>query len=238
MKQILHRASGRIVNDFGWLRIHASFRDDAASAHQKRFGSLVILDDATMIPGGRGFRLHPHDNMEIISWVLSGTDEHNDSKNGITLLHGGQVQLMSAGTGIQHAENNHSQTEAVHMFQIWIEPGAMGVDPNYQVMTLKDGVVDQLHTFVSPDGAGDSLRINQQAYLSTLTLSKESSFNYNRHLLTNGVYVFVLVGHVTLNESQLMHRDAMGIPPGFPIALTAVEGSRILFIEVPEGFQH
>lgn len=97
MKKTLHKADSRIVNDLGWLRIHASFRDDAALENRKKFGALLIVDDALMIPGGRGFQLHPHQNMEIVSWVLSGTDEHNDSKHGINLIKGGHVQLMSAG---------------------------------------------------------------------------------------------------------------------------------------------
>lgn len=234
MEQILHRASDRIVNDFGWLRIHASFREDASTSHQQRFGALVILDDATMIPGGRGFTLHPHSDMEIISWILSGVDEHNDSKNGITLLKGGQVQLMSAGSGIQHAENNGSETEGVHMFQIWIEPSIKNVKPDYQVKTLKDNRINELNTFISPDGRNDSLKINQKAYLSTLVLSKESNFEYKRYAPENGVYVFVLTGHVDVNTTRLAHRDAFGIPSGTLLHLNAHETSRILFIEVPK----
>jgi redox-sensitive bicupin YhaK (pirin superfamily) len=161
MNKKVHRASERIVNDLGWLRIHASFRDEGKTEDRKKFGTLVVLDDAMMIPGGRGFKLHPHDNMEIISWILSGTDEHNDNANGITLLHGGDVQLMSAGTGIKHAENNYSPTEAVHMFQIWIEPQKKNIKPNYQVKSIKGaGRLNELFTFISPDGANNSLTIN------------------------------------------------------------------------------
>jgi quercetin 2,3-dioxygenase len=222
MKCILHKAADRIINDLGWLRIHASFREEADHNDKRRFGKLVILDDATMIPGGRGFKLHPHENMEIISWILSGTDEHNDSENGITLLRDGDVQLMSAGTGIEHAENNYSATVGIHMFQIWIEPAKLDVKPLYQIKSLRSDLKsDELYTFISPTGDEDSLTINQNAYLSLLKLSGDKSTEYKPKAPANGIYIFIVLGSVSVNDIHLTHRDALGVYPGNPVVLTA-----------------
>lgn len=234
MKKVLHKASERIVNDFGWLRIQASFRNDAQREDQQRFGKLVIFDDALMIPGGRGFKMHPHDNMEIISWVLSGTDEHNDDKNGIRLLQAGDVQLMSAGTGIQHAENNHSMNEAVHMFQIWIEPEEKNIAPRYQVKSLKNaGALNVLSTFITPDGSNNSLKINQQAYLSIVILEPAKTLTYKVRQQGNGVYIFLLLGNATVANTTLCDRDALGIWDVDGVDVRATNLSNILFIEVP-----
>jgi quercetin 2,3-dioxygenase len=234
MKYILHKAADSIINDLGWLRIHASFREEADHTDKRRFGKLVILDDATMIPGGRGFKLHPHENMEIISWILSGTDEHNDSENGITLLRDGDIQLMSAGTGIEHAENNYSATIGIHMFQIWIEPAKLHIEPRYQVKSLRrDFNSDEFYTFISPTGAEDSLIINQNAYLSLLKLSEHKGIEYKPKAPTNGVYVFIILGNVSVNDIQLTHRDALGVYPGNRVVIKAIQPSTILFIEVP-----
>ena len=234
MKKVLHKASERIVNDFGWLRIQASFRNDAQREDQQRFGKLVILDDALMIPGGRGFKMHPHDNMEIISWVLSGTDEHDDDKNGIRLLQNGDVQLMSAGTGIQHAENNHSMNEAVHMFQIWIEPEQTNIAPRYQVQSLKNtGSLNVLSTFITPDGSNNSLKINQQAYVSIVTLETAKTLTYKVRQQGNGVYIFLLLGNASVANTTLCDRDALGIWDVDGIDVRATNLSNILFIEVP-----
>jgi len=234
MKKMLHKASERIQNDFGWLRIQASFREDGITEDKRRFGKLVIVDDALMIPGGRGFKLHPHENMEIISWVLSGTDEHNDSKNGITLLHGGDVQLMSAGTGIEHAENNHSLTEALHMFQLWIEPSRKGIVPAYQTKSLRNALKpNELLTFVSPTGENDSLVINQQAYLSIVALDAGERLGYTLREKGNGVYIFIVLGHVVVDSTTLFHRDAIGVHSCDHIDVDAKVFSQVLFIEVP-----
>jgi quercetin 2,3-dioxygenase len=234
MDKIIHKASDRIQNDFGWLRIQASFREDGKTEDKKRFGKLVILDDALMIPGGRGFELHPHQDMEIISWVLSGTDEHNDSKNGITLLRSGDVQLMSAGTGIEHAENNHSLTEAVHMFQIWIEPGRKKIPATYQTKSLRNLTkVNELLTFISPTGENDSMIINQQAYLSIVVLEAGKSLCYTLKGHANGVYVFVVLGHAIVDATELFHRDAIGLRNVDKVEIEARQFSQILFIEVP-----
>ena len=233
MKKIIHRADSRINNDFGWLRISASFRDDA-EPQRKNFHTLLILDDALMIPSGRGFKLHPHDNMEIISWILSGVDEHNDSRNGVTLLGRDEVQLMSAGTGIEHAENNHSETEAVHMFQIWIAPKMKDIEPRYQVKSLHDvNRVDQLVTFISPDGRDNSLTINQDAFLSVITLSESSSFTYEMKKSGNALYIFLLYGDIDVEDISLKHRDAIGLEDMDSVKVQARHKSDILFIEVP-----
>jgi quercetin 2,3-dioxygenase len=234
MNQIIHRAADRIENDFGWLQIRASFRHDAKNHHQRSFGKLVILDDALMIPGGRGFQLHPHEDMEIISWVLSGTDEHNDSKDGITLIHGGEVQLMSAGSGIEHAENNHSLTDAVHMFQIWIEPDKRQIPAAYQTKSIRSAMnVNELYTFVTPTGEGGSLVINQQAYISIANMEKGGNLRYNLRDKANGLYLFVVLGNISVRDTNLLHRDAVGLSNIDTADVFANQYSQVLFIEVP-----
>lgn len=234
MTKLIHKAADRIENDFGWLQIRASFRENAKNEHQRSFGKLVILDDALMIPGGRGFQLHPHQDMEIISWVLSGTDEHNDSKNGVTLIHGGEVQLMSAGSGIEHAENNHSLTDAVHMFQIWIEPDKKQIPAKYQTKSIRTATkVNELYTFITPTGEHDSLVINQQAYISIANIEKEQNLTYNLRDRANGLYVFVVLGDVSVADTNLLHRDAVGLRNIDMADVFANQYSQVLFIEVP-----
>ncbi len=234
MKTILHKAETRIVNDLGWLRIHASFREDSSIEDRRQFGFLLIVDDALMIPGGRGFKLHPHQNMEIISWVISGVDEHHDSEHGIRLISGGNVQLMSAGTGIEHAENNCSETEPVHMFQIWIAPKAIDVSPRYQTKSLHGmDRTNKLLTFISPDGSNDSLIINQDAYLSLTTMEKGKGLTYKMHNVKNGVYILVLFGKIDAAGTVLCNRDALGIETKGAIEIASMEKSEVLFIEVP-----
>jgi redox-sensitive bicupin YhaK (pirin superfamily) len=234
MEYIVHKADTRIVNDFGWLRISASFREDAATPDRQRFGTLLIVDDALMIPGGRGFALHPHDNMEIISWVLSGTDEHNGGTDGINLIRSNEVQLLSAGTGIEHAENNLSEQEAVHMFQIWIKPKNHNVAPRYQTKSLTGlDRTNKLLTFISPDGKDSSLVINQDAYVSITALDPGKRLTYEPKLKTNGLYVLVLFGTIELLDLTLSNRDAIAIKVDGPAEVMCKTRSEILFIEVP-----
>jgi quercetin 2,3-dioxygenase len=234
MKKTHHAADTRIVNDLGWLRISASFRENAPTHDRRNFGSLVVVDDALMIPGGRGFKLHPHENMEIISWVLSGTDEHVDSKHGVNLLRSENVQLMSAGTGIQHAENNWSEKEAVHMFQIWVTPKKRNVEPRYQTKSLQGlDRENKLLTFISPDGADGALAINQDAYFSITTLEKGKELSYKMHHAGNGVYIMVLFGEIKAANTKLRHRDALGVETTEPVLIKSLERSEVLFIEIP-----
>lgn len=231
---VLHKAEERIINDFGWLRIKASFREDAVRGDQKKFGSLVILDDAIMIPGGRGFNLHPHDNMEVISYITSGTDRHTDSRNGVRLLQAGDIQLMSAGTGIEHSDGNDSDTEPLYMFQIWILPEKKDIAPRYQYASLK-GVDfrNKFHTFITPEGDEGSLQINQRAYFSITQLDEQIEIEYPAHQKENGVYVFVLSGQIQLQDMILNSRDAIGIPAYGFFTLKALDNAEVLLIEMP-----
>lgn len=234
MKKTLHKAGTRVVNDLGWLRIHASFRDNNPTDDTRQFGTLCIVDDAMMIPGGRGFTLHPHDNMEIVSWVLSGIDEHNDSKHGINLIAPGGVQLMSAGTGIEHAENNPSEVEPVHMFQIWVKPKVLNIVPRYQTLSLRDfDRVNKLVTFITPDGSNGSLEINQDAYFSITTLDNGESIPYAVRKKGNGLYIMVLFGKATVGGEELTHRDAIGITSTEAIEIKAIQKTEVLIIEMP-----
>lgn len=231
---VLHKSNERIVDDFGWLKIQASFRDSAVTDHQKKFGALVIVDDAMMIPGGRGFELHPHDNIEVISYILSGTDRHTDDQNGIQKLMPGDVQLMSAGTGIQHSDGNDSDSEPVFMFQIWVLPAKRDIKPSYQKMSLKNiDCKNKFYTFITPSGARGSMQINQDAYFSYTQIDTSVDMVYHLNQPSNGLYLMVLSGQVEVEKFILSDKDAIGISDIASVAIRGLQNSELWLMEVP-----
>ena len=152
MKTELHPANERGHANHGWLDSYHSFSFATYfNPAREKFGCLRVLNDDT-VAGGTGFDLHPHNNMEIVSIILVGALEHRDSIGNIQVITPGEVQVMTAGTGIYHAEYNHSETEAVKFFQLWIFPREKGLKPRYDQMLFSDGAKqDQLLTLVTPD---------------------------------------------------------------------------------------
>ena len=215
MKSILHKASERGHVNFGWLDSHHSFSfghyNDPAKVH---FGALRVLND-DMVNGGGGFGRHPHENMEIISIPLSGDLEHQDSTGRQTVIRENEVQIMSAGTGIQHSEKNHSNGSPVNFLQIWVLPKQKNIKPRYDQKAFKsDDKKNKLLTVVAPD-ADSAVWINQDAWLSLGNLEAGKKEVYPIHKEGNGVYIFVLEGTVKVGDSQLTKRDALasGILP-------------------------
>jgi redox-sensitive bicupin YhaK (pirin superfamily) len=236
MKTELHPAKERGHANHGWLDSYHSFSFATYfNPAREKFGCLRVLNDDT-VSGGTGFDLHPHNNMEIVSIILEGALEHRDSIGNIQVIAPGEVQVMTAGTGIYHAEYNHSETEPVKFFQLWIFPREKGLKPRYdQMLFAEQEKQDQLVTMVTPDNKQEenALWIHQDAYISTINIKKESEFDYQVRIAGNGVFVFVIEGKTVVDGNSLSARDAMGVSETESFQIKAIDNSKVLFIEIP-----
>ena len=233
----IYKAIDRGTADHGWLKANFSFSFAQYYNPEKvNFGALRVLND-DIIKGGMGFGTHPHDNMEIITIPLKGTMKHRDSMSNEWIpLHTGEVQVMSAGKGIQHSEMNNSPNEEVNLFQIWIMPNKQGVEPRYDqkkfdVLERKN----QLQVLVSSidDGVKDSLKIHQNAQISRIDLDDNSEYNYFLKSENHGVYLMVISGEIEIDNENLSKRDAIGISQTEEISIKVKSNCELLFIEVP-----
>jgi redox-sensitive bicupin YhaK (pirin superfamily) len=234
MKTILHKANTRGHANHGWLDSHHTF--SFAGYHDPtrvNFGALRVLND-DIVKGGAGFGQHPHDNMEIISIPLRGALEHGDNTGGRGIIKSGEVQIMSAGSGISHSERNASKSEDVNFLQIWVFPRVRNLSPRYdQKLFSSADRLNRLQTLISPVESTNSLWINQDAWFSIGRFSKDFSTEYSVNKTTNGVYVFVLEGDITTNGQKLNRRDGLGLWEIDKITLSADSDSEVLLIEVP-----
>ncbi len=237
MKTVLHKADKRGHADHGWLNAWHSFSfagfHDPAKVH---FGALRVLNDDT-VAGGNGFNTHPHDNMEIITIPLAGQLEHRDSMGNTGIISKGEVQVMSAGTGIQQSEKNKNANEVLKLLQIWVFPNKKNVEPRYgqQAFDL-DASKNKLVNIVSPMGSSEGLNIHQNAWFHLGKLDKDTNITYDLKDKTNGVYVFLIDGEVTVNGQQLEKRDAIGISDTDKLEIKTTSDSEILLLEVPMVF--
>ncbi|NOT52658.1 MAG: pirin family protein [Chitinophagaceae bacterium] len=234
MKTIIHKANSRGHADHGWLNAWHSFSfagyHDPAKVH---FGALRVLNDDT-IAGGMGFGAHPHDNMEIITIPLSGQLEHRDSMGNTGIISKGEVQVMSAGTGIQHSEKNKNAKEPLKLLQIWLFPDKKNVEPRYDQRAFDLAAArNSLLNIVSPMGSAEGLTIHQNAWFHLGKLDKDLSIIYELKDKQNGVYAFLIDGEVTINGERLEKRDAIGITDADKLEIEAVADSEILLMEVP-----
>ena len=234
MKTILHKAESRGHADHGWLKANHSF--SFAGYHDPErihFGALRVLND-DHVEGGRGFGAHPHDNMEIITIPLEGELEHKDSMGNKGVISKGEIQVMSAGTGIQHSEYNRNPDKPVKLLQIWVFPDTKNVKPRYD---QKKYSVEESHnnllTVVSPMGSEEGMNIHQRAWFSLGKLDKDFKTTYNLHDKNNGVYAFVIDGNVTINGQDLKRRDGLGITDSDQIEIKAEKDTELLLMEVP-----
>lgn len=235
MKTELHPAAERGHASLGWLNTYHSFSfANYFNPTREQFGCLRVLNDDT-IDGGTGFDLHPHNNMEIITIMLEGVLEHRDSMGNIQVIKPGEVQVMTAGTGIYHAEYNHSETEQVKLFQLWIFPREKGLKPRYDQKLFADQTKNKLLTLVTPDNyqEGNALWIHQDAYISTIQLENENKFSYNVRIPGNGVFVYIIDGETSVSGNELHKRDAIGISETGSFQVEAKADARILFVEIP-----
>ena len=234
MKTTYHPSDSRGFADHGWLKARHSF--SFASWHnpeRMHFGKLRVLNDDIVAPG-KGFGTHPHDNMEIITIPLRGSLEHKDSMGNGSVITPGEIQVMSAGSGVTHSEFNPSPEEEVNLLQIWIFPDTREVNPRYDQKAFdRRSYVDYIKTVVNKDDSGDTLFIHQQAAVSLSRPRSGSVLDYHNIYPGNGTYVFVIEGRITLNGNILDRRDAMGVWDTEVFSVKAEEDAFVLFLEVP-----
>lgn len=231
----VHKADTRGYADHGWLKAKHSFSFasyyDESRVH---FGTLRVLNDDIVEPA-MGFGTHPHDNMEIVTIPLIGALEHKDSMGHIEVLKPGEIQTMSAGSGLRHSEYNHSKSESVNLLQIWVFPKERDIEPRYDQRVFDDeGKKNKFQTLVSPDKENkDTMWINQNAYFSLAKIDSGKEINYSVNSKGNGVYMFIIEGDVTIDGQRFERRDGIGIEDADIISINAVNESYVLAIEVP-----
>ena len=231
----IHKSDTRGFADHGWLKSKHTFSFasyyDMSRTH---FGMLRVLND-DIVEGGMGFGTHPHDNMEIVSIPLSGSLEHKDSMGNIAVIKKGEVQIMSAGTGVRHSEYNHSKTEEVNFLQIWIFPKERNIKPRYDQKVISDAEKkNEFLTVVSPDkDDNDAMWINQDAYFSLCKVDAGYEISYDVKIKGNGVYLFLIEGDVIIEEKEFNRRDGVGIEDTERVLIKSKSDSYILAIEVP-----
>lgn len=234
MKTIVHKAATRGHADHGWLNSRHTFSFGTYhDPNRIHFGVLRVLNDDTVAPG-MGFGKHPHDNMEIISIPLEGALEHQDNMGNKQVIKQGDVQIMSAGTGIAHSEKNASSHLPVKFLQIWVFPNEKNVAPRYDQKTFTESEKkNTLLTVVSPFGEADGIHIHQDAWFSLGNLESGATQTYNLKKAGNGVYVFVLEGNVTVNDIVLNRRDGLGVSEADAISVKADSDAQLLVMELP-----
>ena len=232
MKKLIHRSIDRGIAEHGWLHSRHSFSfGHYYNPERMNFGLLRVLNDDIVEPG-EGFGTHPHDNMEIISIVLKGQLEHRDSMGNGSVINEGDVQVMSAGSGITHSEFNPSDSEKVNFLQLWIFPKERGIKPRYDQkrFNIEDNSVVKV---VSGENDGDSLFINQDASIYRGKLGKDEEFTFKFKNKGYGAYLFVLEGSIILDDTTLNKRDAAGISDSDQFSIKSVKASEFILIEIP-----
>jgi redox-sensitive bicupin YhaK (pirin superfamily) len=234
MKKTLHKADTRGVAERGWLSSRHTF--SFANYHdpqRMRFGLLRVVNDDVVQPS-MGFGTHPHENMEIISIPLAGELRHEDSMGNIQIIKTGEIQIMSAGTGVTHSEYNGSDSEVVNFLQIWVLPEVRDIEPRYdQKLFSADQRQGRLQNIVSPDQNDGGVWINQQAWFWLGDFKAGQSNAYTIKRGGNGVYFFVLEGAVVIAGEQLERRDGIGIEGVASVDIEAIEECQLLVIDVP-----
>lgn len=234
MKTILHKANTRGHANHGWLDSHHTFSFAGYyDPSRVNFGALRVLND-DVVQGGAGFGRHPHDNMEIISIPLAGALEHGDNVGGHGVIRAGEVQIMSAGSGITHSEKNASSTETVNFLQVWVFPKMRDIQPRYdQKLFPAEDRINKFQTVVSPEKDGHALWINQDAWFSLGNVKSGNTIDYAFNKKESGVYAFVIAGNVTINGEKLNKRDGLGVWDTDKLTVVADSDAEVLLMEVP-----
>ena len=234
MKTILHKSTTRGHSNHEWLDSHHTFSfANYYNPERIRFGALRVLND-DRVAAGEGFGTHPHDNMEIVSIPLFGELEHKDSMENHGIISTGEIQVMSAGTGIFHSEFNKNKDKEVQFLQIWILPDKKNVTPRYDQISITDiSLPDELNQILSPNPNDQGVWIHQQAWFHLGELSNGWKGNYKLKDKKNGVYFFVIEGDVTVAGLDLNRRDGLGVEETEEIEIIAGSDARLLIMEVP-----
>ncbi len=231
---ILHKADSRGLADHGWLLSRHTFSfANYYNPDRMNFGALRVLND-DIVEAGKGFGTHPHDNMEIISIPLEGDLEHRDSMGNVSVIRHGDIQVMSAGTGIFHSEFNKNSDQDVKFLQIWVFPDKKNVTSRYDQISLNiNDRINKLQQVLSPNEDDEGVWINQNAWFHIGRFSKGINTEYKLKAKGNGVYAFILSGNVTINSQQLKSRDGFGIWDTEKLKISSDTDSEFLLMEVP-----
>lgn len=233
MKKVLDKAESRGRSLYDWLDSHHTFSfDEYYNPRRMNFGALRVLNDDRIAPG-KGFGTHPHKNMEIISIPLKGKLKHGDSHQNSRVITVGDIQTMSAGTGIYHSEMNGSETEPAEFLQIWIMPEKLGTPPVYKDYDIRPFLhKNMMSLIVSPDNDAPA-HLQQQTWFSMGEIEAGKKIEYHLHQSHAGVYIFLIEGEVKVDDTVLSRRDGLGIYEASSFELETLKDSHILFIEVP-----
>ena len=230
----IHKADSRGLADHGWLISRHTFSFASYyDPERMKFGALRVINDDIVKPS-KGFATHPHENMEIISIPLKGTLRHQDSMGNLHVIEAGEVQIMSAGTGITHSEYNDSEAEDVHFLQIWVLPGEMDITPRYDQIRLDPAQrKNKFQLLVSPDGVEGSMWMHQNGYFSMIDLEADRTTSYQLHDKNNGIYLFLISGSLHVEGRELSPRDGAEIHGVASIDIEAREPVELLCMEIP-----
>ena len=230
----IYRSDERGQADYGWLKTRYSFSfSNYFNPERIHFGVLRVLND-DFIAGGGGFDIHPHENMEIITIPLEGELLHRDSMGNEGVIRAGDIQVMSAGSGIKHAEMNASSDKDLRLLQIWIFPREKDVRPRYDQAEIPYlNSENQMVQILSPNKDDEGVWIHQDAWFSIGTFTEEKEISYIAKKEGNGFYIFVLNGNIKLADETLSERDAVSVTGKESIELTAMKGSRLLIMDIP-----
>ena len=234
MNATYHENESRGLADHGWLLSRHTF--SFANYHNSKrmnFGLVRVLNDDIVEPT-MGFGTHPHDNMEIISIPLSGSLRHQDSMGNKHIISTGEVQIMSAGSGLTHSEYNNSSSEDVNFLQIWVLPKERDITPRYDQKVFDvSNRNNRFQILVSPQVSEETVWINQDAWFSRADIEAGKQIVYEKKGKENGVYFFVIEGDATISGNVVHRRDGLGIKGGETHAVTAKTNTQLLTIEVP-----
>ncbi|MHB8260485.1 MAG: pirin family protein [Bacteroidia bacterium] len=232
---VLHKANTRGHANHGWLDSYHTFSfANYYNPERMHFGVLRVLND-DKIEGGMGFGTHPHDNMEIISIPLDGDLEHKDSMGNVAVIKSGDIQVMSAGTGIQHSEYNKNKDRLSNFLQIWVLPNKKNVSPRYDQVTLNTkNRHNKLQQILSPNADDEGVWIHQDAWFYLGSFDKDFSAEHEIKKNGNGVYAFVIKGDITIDGQPLNERDGLGVWNTTKIKITANSpNAELLLMDVP-----
>ena len=231
---VFHKANTRGRFNYGWLKTNHTFSfANYRNPKRMNFGVLRVLND-DIIAGGKGFSTHPHDNMEIFTIPLEGDLRHEDNMGNISIIKNGDVQIMSAGTGVKHSEFNANSDKVVELLQIWLFPKIKNVKPRYDQISL-DSIrkKDEFYQILSPNNNDDGVWVYQNAWFSIGEFTQDKYVKYNLKHSQNGVYVFMIEGKATIYNNNLERRDGFGIWNISAVGITIKKGAKVLLMEVP-----
>lgn len=233
MKKVIHKANTRGHSEYNWLdSFHTFSFANYYNPDRVHFGALRVLNDDYVDPG-EGFGIHPHKNMEIVSIPLKGELQHGDSQDNEKVVRPGDIQTMSAGTGIYHSELNHSSTDLVEFLQIWVLPNKTNTPPNYNDYDIRPLLKkNELALIVAPDGSAPATLL-QDTWFSIGKIESGKTIKYELHQEGNGVYIFLIEGSIKVDDTVLLRRDGMGVYETKSFEVEVIKDAHVLLIEVP-----